>query len=293
MKRTTIAVLGSALLLVILSCGSCKEAEVEMGTLTAIISEGVSGDPAAGSYELQVGSTKAYAYTLEAGYQKLTVLLDGKEVAASGTFTVSGNHKLQAYSDDNLQYTLNVSWGSGVTGTPAAGTYYHKQGTKVLYSYALAGGYTGLSVKQDGFSVSASGTVTMDADHTLYAGAELKRDVRGAWRLAESYDDGSSFEVTVTFSGTLTGGTVTDSEGGAGTYEYNDSTVDFTLVFPDVTYEYSNGDFSDDNTMSGDCIRYQDKNNAAGGTWTATRNASTTAAPGTPAMRAQNKGSKR
>ena len=53
-------------------------------------------------------------------------------------------------------------------------------------------------------------------------------------------------------------GTVSDSDGGVGTYEFNDDTVDFTLVFPDVTYEYSNGDFTDENTMNGNCKRYQD-----------------------------------
>jgi hypothetical protein len=89
--------------------------------------------------------------------------------------------------------------------------------------------------------------------------------------LSETYNDGSHFEVTVTFSGTLTGGTVTDSEGGAGIYEFIDDTVDFNLVFPNVTYIYEDGDFADENTMNGTCKRYQDAANAIGGTWTATR----------------------
>jgi hypothetical protein len=278
MKRTTIPALGVILLCVILSCLSCKKAEVGTGTLTVIVSEGVSGNPVTGTYEVQVGSTWTYSYSLGAGYEKLTVLLDGATVAASGSFTVSGDHKLQAYSDDNLQYTLNVTWGNGVTGTPTAGTYQYKQGAQVPYSYALADGYTNLSVKLNGTAIIASGSITMSADHALYAGAEAKSDVRGSWKLSESYNDGSSFEVTVTFSGTLASGTVTDSEGGAGTYTFNDdNTVDFTLVFPDVTYEYSDGDFADSDTMSGDCRRYQNTDNAVAGTWTATRVTSSTA----------------
>ncbi len=283
MKRTTIPVLSVLLLMVILACGSCKEAEVETGTLTVIVSEGVSGNPAAGTYTVQVGETWAYSYSLEAGYSKLTVLLDGTEVGASGLLNITGSHNLQAYSDDNLQYTLTVSWGDGVSGTPVAGTYRYKQGTVVPYTYALIDGYTDLSVKLDGVDADASGSITMSEDYSLYAGAEVKYDVRGPWILTESYDDGSAFEVTVTFSGTLTGGTVTDSEGGVGTYEFTDDTVDFTLVFPDVTYKYSDGDFTDENTMSGDCERYQDEDNAIDGSWTATRVSAASTAPGVTA----------
>jgi hypothetical protein len=207
------------------------------------------------------------------------VLVDGTEVAASGTLVITGSHTIQAYSDDNLQYTLIVTWGSGVTGTPAAGTYLYKQGAKVPYSFALAEGYTALNVTLDGTAAEASGTLTMSKDYALYAGAQVKYDVRGPWKLTESYDDGSSFEVTATFSGTISGGTVTDSAGGAGTYEFVDATVDFTLAFPDVTYKYSNGSFTDANTMSGSCQRYQDVNNAISGTWSATR--ASAAVPGT------------
>jgi hypothetical protein len=271
MKRTTIWIGAAVMLLAAFSSVACKKADVETKTLTVIVSEGVSGSPAAGEYTVELGADQAYSYSLGAGYEKLTVLLDENVIAASGSFTVSGDHTLRAFSDDNNEYKLTVSVGTGVTGTPLTGTYYYKQGTIVPYSYALAAGYKGLSVKVEGIEAEASGTITMTEDFVINASAEVKYDIRCPWKLTETYNDGSSFEVTVTFSGTLTGGTVTDSEGGAGVYEFVDDTVDFNLVFPNVTYEYADGDFADENTMNGTCTRYQTADNVVGGSWTATR----------------------
>lgn len=271
MKKATIVITAAALLLGLAYFASCKKAEVEAGSISVQLSAGVSGSPAAGKYELNVGDTLAYNYTLEPGYSKLTVLLDDEAVPARGVITVSGTHFLKAYSDDNLEYKLTVQVNEGVTGTPAAGTYYYRKDTKVPYSYALAGGYQALTVKLNGSDVAASGTVTVSQDTVLYASAQVKHDVRGSWNLSESYSDGSVFQVVVTFSGTLFAGTVTDSEGGAGTYDYNDATLDFTLVFPDVTYKYSDGEFTDADNMGGDCKRYQSETSAVSGTWKATR----------------------
>ncbi len=66
-------------------------------------------------------------------------------------------------------YTLTVTVGEGVTGTPAAGTSTSKKGTVVSYNYSLQSGYSNLSVTLDGATVPASGTVTMNANHTLAA----------------------------------------------------------------------------------------------------------------------------
>ncbi|TFG77838.1 MAG: PEGA domain-containing protein [Chrysiogenales bacterium] len=67
------------------------------------------------------------------------------------------------------KYTLTVSLG-GATGTPAA-TEKFKKGAAVAYNYAAQSGYVNLEVKLDGTVVPASGTVTMDADHSLTATA--------------------------------------------------------------------------------------------------------------------------
>jgi hypothetical protein len=66
-------------------------------------------------------------------------------------------------------YTLTVTVGEGVTGTPAAGASTNKKGTVVSYNYSLQSGYSNLSVTLDGAAVPASGTLTMNANHTLAA----------------------------------------------------------------------------------------------------------------------------
>jgi hypothetical protein len=270
MKRKTFPILAALLLAAVFSFDACKKADVETGIVTVIVSAGVSGNPDAGTYIVNVGDQWAYSYALDAGYAKLTVLLDGAEVAASGFLKVSGNHTLKAYSDENGQYNLTVTVGTGVSGTPAAGTFTYPQGTLVNYSYALAEGYTAISIKLDGAEVESQGTITMSAAHTLSVSAVVKYNVQGAWAFLETYDDGSSFNVTTTFSGNYVGGTVNDSDGGSGAYTYDDDTVEFTIDFPDVTYEYS-GSFSDADTMSGTCKRYQTSASIISGTWIATR----------------------
>ncbi|MCX6554895.1 MAG: hypothetical protein NTZ12_07775 [Candidatus Aminicenantes bacterium] len=71
----------------------------------------------------------------------------------------------------NKKYTLTTTVGTGVSGTPAAGSVKYKKKTVVNYNYAAADGYTNLVVTLDGAPVAASGTVTMDKDHTLSASA--------------------------------------------------------------------------------------------------------------------------
>lgn len=68
-------------------------------------------------------------------------------------------------------YSLTTTVGEGVTGTPATGSTTHKKGTIVNYDYALQSGYNDLSVTLDGAPVAASGTITMNGDHTLAASA--------------------------------------------------------------------------------------------------------------------------
>ena len=68
-------------------------------------------------------------------------------------------------------YTLTVSVGEGVTGSPAAGTSTSKKGTVINYSYAKQAGYDNLAVTLDGAPVAASGSVTMNANHALEARA--------------------------------------------------------------------------------------------------------------------------
>ncbi len=282
MKRTTTRIAAAILATLLLSSWSCKKSEEETETAkyTVIISAGVTGTPAAGEYTFTVGSQLNYGFSLQGGYSTLTVKLDGSEIASNGTLTIaSGDHYLQAYSDGNAQYSLKVTLPDGVSGTPAEGTHFYPGGTVVEYAYSADEGYTGLDVTVDGVAAETSGTVVMDADHTISASVGALYNIRGSWNLKEIYDDGSSFTVTATFSGDYASGTVVDSDGGSGTYTVNADNADFTLVFPDVTYEYD-GEFDDANTMSGTCKRYQTADNVIEGEWRATRITTAAAFPG-------------
>ena len=62
--------------------------------------------------------------------------------------------------------TLTVNLKVGTSGTPAT-TAKYKKGTVVSYDYTPKAGFRNLQVRLDGMLVPASGTVTMDSDHTL------------------------------------------------------------------------------------------------------------------------------
>ena len=87
------------------------------------------------------------------------IVLGGVVVAAAVIYFVVLNKK----------YTLTVTLGEGVTGTPAAGSASYKKNSMVNYSYSLQGGYKDLAVTLDGSPVPASGSVKMDKAHTLAA----------------------------------------------------------------------------------------------------------------------------
>jgi formylglycine-generating enzyme required for sulfatase activity len=67
----------------------------------------------------------------------------------------------------SVNYTLTVTLATGVSGTPAAGTFTHESGTLVDYSYTPAAGYNSVEVKLDGNVMAAAGSITMDQDHAL------------------------------------------------------------------------------------------------------------------------------
>jgi hypothetical protein len=278
MKRTIIPILVAALAAAIFSFNACKTETPKVTKLLVVVSEGVTGLPAQGTYNLVAGDEMQYSFSLKPGYSTLTVLLDGYAVAASGSLTLTpGEETLQAYADDNIQRGLSVTLGKGVSGTPTAGTFNYAQGTVVDYSFAAADGYYDLTVLLDGAAIDSSGTITMDDDHTLDVAATAGKNLRDTWVLAEVYNDGSSFSVDATFSGNYASGIVSDSQGGSGTFTFTGATVAFTLVFPDVTYEYT-GTFTDDDTMGGTCKRYRTADNVISGNWVAKRKSSLAAA---------------
>lgn len=138
-------------------------------TLTATVGEGVDGTPASGTTSYKSGAAVSYNYKLRSGYSELVVKLDGNDVAASGTIKMDKAHTLTATASKT--YALTVVKGTGVDGTPDSGTFPYNAGDTVNYSYTLQNGYTDLVVKIDGLDASASGTITMNGDHTLSVSA--------------------------------------------------------------------------------------------------------------------------
>jgi hypothetical protein len=136
-------------------------------TLTVTVGEGVTGTPVTGTSTNEKGTAVIYNYTLQSGYNNLSVTLDGAAVDASGTVTMNANHALVASATKT--FVLTVNRGAHVTGTPASGTYTYARGTNVPYSYAPASGYANLEVKLDNIAIANAGTIAMDANHTLSA----------------------------------------------------------------------------------------------------------------------------
>lgn len=259
----------------ITSTGCKKSQEAVEYTLTVNVTNGVTGSPQAGSYPYSIDDQVDYSYTLDEGYTNLTVTLDNVEIEPSGTITIQGNHVLRAQASQGTgEFLFTVSTATGVSGTPEAGFYYYDTGDQVDYSYSLEDGYTNLRVVFDGETVETSGTLTISDEHMLTVYAEKEYYIQGSWTLEEAYNDKSLFTVTVTFTGETRTGTVVDSDGGVGTYTVDGKVVEFTLVFPEVTYEYS-GNFSDEENMGGNAKRYTSATSYSSGTWVAVKNSVT------------------
>ena len=176
------------------------------------------------------------------------------------------------------EYTLTITLSKGIVGAPEAGVYHYDSGSTVNYSYSLTENYSNLRMKLDGEDAEASGTITITQDHTLNGYADPEYNIMGSWTMEEEYNDGRSFTVTVTFTGDKESGTVTDSDGGNGTYEVDKTSIKFNLEFTTVTYEYS-GLFSDVDNISGTCKRISSTNQELSGKWLAQRISSSSSNP--------------
>jgi hypothetical protein len=174
--------------------------------LTVTLGAGVSGTPVAGTFVYKKGKKIHYLYNLGYGYRAMKVTLDKKEVAASGDFTMDGDHTLSVTAEEQF-YDLAVTTSAGVTGTPTSGSYSHKVGTSIAYCYSEASGYTDLKVQVDGVDVPAQGTLLMDRAHTLMAMSELippcKPSKDEYWSITFTSDTGKLTQSTLYFIGFL------------------------------------------------------------------------------------------
>jgi hypothetical protein len=160
-------------------------------------------------------------------------------------------------SADAAEYTLTVSVGDGVSGTPATGSYTYGENDTVSYNYTAMAGYGNLSVTLDGAPAAASGVITMSTSHTLTVTATV--DVRGKWTGLFIFEGESTyFEVTFTggvLSGTTRGLFDWASGFGNGTYTISGNQADFTLRYSIGSADLilaCTGTFSNANNMSGD-----------------------------------------
>jgi hypothetical protein len=270
-KILTISLIIALVTGTLLLTGCKKSEETQEYKITVYLESGVTGTPEAGTHEYSQNEQVAYEYGLERGYVDLQVSLDSATVDSSGVVTVTGAHSLNAYCEpDPEAFALNVSVAGGVEGSPASGVYYYYPGDQVDYNYTLLEDYQDLSVELDGDPISTSGTINMDADHLLVVSATLHYDVTGTWLMTEEYNDDSSFSVTLTFTGDDLSGTVTDSDGGIGTYTVNGTLVEFNLEFPEISYEYS-GFLTTEDNMSGYADRKLPDGTTVSGTYNAVR----------------------
>lgn len=254
MKKVSIIILSIAILGVMLfHTAGCKKAGEGAFTLTVTLETGVTGLPDTGEYKHDLEDKVTYNYSTIEGYTGLRVYIDGVQREAEGEILISGNHEIICYATEGTgDHLFTVAKSTGVTGTPAATYYYYDVGDEVEYSFDVEDGYTNLKVRLDGEEIATSGTVTVTGDHQLVASAQPIYDIRGSWSMNEAYEDGAGFSVTLTFSGEIEAGTVTDDLGGIGAYTANGREIDFTLEHTNVTYTYT-GLIADEESMSGTC----------------------------------------
>jgi len=74
-------------------------------------------------------------------------------------------------------YTLTVSVGAGVSGSPLSGSYSYKAGQVLSYDYSLERGSWDLQVSLDSISIPGSGSVTMNQDHFLSVSAHGNKEL--------------------------------------------------------------------------------------------------------------------
>ena len=188
----------------------------------------------------------------------------------------------QTTDDSNTpgQFTLTVSVGTGVSGSPASGSYNYLEGSVVNFGYSLESGYTNLSVLLDGSSVASAGSIQMNSSHSLTVSADPQSasyDVRGSWSGTQTDSNGDPDPFEVTFSGTsaLTGttsGWVDDPTSiGTGTYQVTGSSIHFELWYGSTRNFQIDGTIADSNNMSGNWVWTNQSGNKFYGTWQLSR----------------------
>ena len=130
-----------------------KKIEEQKQAEAKLIAEGTPG---------LIEKTKSPAQIKKKKFPWLLVIL-GVGVAAGLIFLLTKKKK-----EPKANYTLTVTKGAGVDGSPDSGTFScYVQGDIVNYGYTVQAGYVSLEVKLNGNDAAASGSITMDQDYSL------------------------------------------------------------------------------------------------------------------------------
>jgi hypothetical protein len=178
--------------------------------LTVEVGEGVDGSPTTGTYSHKDGSTINYNYTLQTGYEQLTVTLDGAAAAASGAVTMDGVHTLRVSAVKSVNGTYKGQTNQGAAypitirvtkvGGVSTMTYYQirmQSATNNLGYYVTltVTGYpstpiTNYAFSYDGSYVDLSGNFTVNGTTTA----------SGSWGLTYSSGTYGNFTGSGTFN---------------------------------------------------------------------------------------------
>jgi hypothetical protein len=151
------------------------------------------------------------------------------------------------------QFTLTVTVGEGVSGSPESGTFIYDESEVVTYDYSALDGYGNLIVTLDDAGVASSGTITMTGNHTLNVTADI--DIRGVW-IGSFYAGSTKYYMDTTFSGEIFSGPAQArishfSGKGNGLFSVSGDQIDFTLQWTSVELRFT-GTITGVSQMSGD-----------------------------------------
>ena len=193
---------------------------------------GTVSTPGIGSFHYGLGTTASVTATAGLNYHFVnwtgTAVTAGKvanPLSASTTVTMDADYTLQANFAIDRRTLTTSSTAGGTVSTPGIGSYTYDHGTSVSVVATPQANYhfvnwTGTAVTAGKVAnpLSASTTVTMDADYTLQASFAIDRR-------------------TLTTSSTA-GGTV--STPGIGSYSYDHGTSASVVATPQANYHFVN-----------------------------------------------------
>jgi hypothetical protein len=158
-------------------------------------------------------------------------------------------------------YKVTVIIEEGVTGTPEAGEYAHKELTTLSFDYAAIDPIHTVEVFINNIRQIARGSITVYTNFTLTARLV---DIRGSWNMKMKWADSLDvdFDFSITFNGMdLASGTFTDGQGYHGLWTAEKGTI--TITYTDWSDFVLTGSVFN---MSGTFTAESDD-----GSWTATR----------------------